>query len=184
MTCSVCSWKSYSDSHSATCTRCGWPHDEADLGLDEIPEPTAPKCREALENAPFEEDNGYREPPIADELRSMDNPPRDHLVEAGYHSAKKGICVTNPTAWKRKRKHVTDTRLYDYLLRDAVDANMCFWQAYHWEKDRDTFIENAINGEYRGSDSEENIARTYRWLVDVVEAPTELAERQATIGEW
>ena len=170
------------------CFHCGWPSDQrvdGPRGLETVPQPTVPKARDLFENGDWtvDEDSIRQEPAVVDELRSVDTEAVEPLADAGYHDPMVGISCTKVSAFKTKRTHVTDTRLYDYLLLDAAVATAYFWTAFHGHESLNEFVDSVLEDNAHQS-SEENIARTYRWLTEEIDAPTELADHQAGLGRW
>jgi hypothetical protein len=158
-TCEVCGNRLYGEGES--CTGCGWPAvPENGRGLDAVPEPCAPWCDRVLSRA---ETVGFG--PVVDRLRKLDTQPQRRLNDAGYQHRRIGVSVKNLRSWKRKRKHVEDTDLYDYLVADAVTCTLAFYQARHGYalSEREAFCEAAIEGDL-GLGPEENMAKTYRWF--------------------
>lgn len=118
---------------------------------------------------------------IVDELRGS-REYQEALLEQGWHKENTGISVQSRGYWKTQRKEAVDQHLFDYLLREIMEAELVFWKHYH-SYDSDTeFIEDVLDGETRMG-SEENIVETYTWLAEEIDAPTKLESRQQTIGD-
>jgi len=189
MSCPACNWEYTNPEDGSSCAHCGLPFDvePADRGLSYTPTVRyAAFAWEAFENADLtaESEGIVSEPPVTAYLRRLDSRPVAVLARAGYNALNVGISVTGKRAWQRKRGYVQDTQLYDYLVRDAVECALAFWQSYRRYEDTESFIEAALNGKFRGSDSEENVAKTFVWLRDEVEAPTTLTDHQASLNAW
>jgi len=118
---------------------------------------------------------------IVDELRGS-REYQEALLEQGWHKENTGISVQSRGYWKTQREEAVDQHLFDYLLREIMEAELVFWK-HHQGYDSDTkFIEDVQDGDV-GMASEENIVETYTWLTEELDAPETLESRQQTIGD-
>lgn len=117
---------------------------------------------------------------IVDGLRgSMEAANR--LCEEGWLPENTGVNVKGLRYWKKQRREAVDTHYFDYLLLDIIHAQVKFWQHYHGYEVEETFLEEASDGGIGTAGSEENMAKTFLWLRDEIEAPTELRDKQQTL---
>lgn len=126
--------------------------DEYDKGLDGIPEPTDASLEYSV-----------------DELRSLDRVMETWMERAGYLDPLVGPSVIDVRTWKAHRESVTDTPLFDYLLYNTIRDTGYFYAKRHGHDSLEEFVSAALEGEHMSS--EENIAKTYQWLTDDVDAP-------------
>lgn len=122
-------------------------------------------------------ENGKTNDEIVNRLRGS-NEAMEVLHSEGWLPKNTGVNVQGLRYWKKQREEAVDKHYFDFLLRDIIHAQVKFWQHYHGYDSEEEFLEDAIEGKSQGWDSEENMAKTFIWLRDEIEAPTELESRQ------
>jgi hypothetical protein len=168
------------------CFHCGWPVGlpSEERGLDFIPKG---RYADVLQDLVDDYEPGVSDDPdgedLVSKLRRLDSEPDKLLERAGYQVGNVGISVTSRGAWKQKHRHVTDQPLFEFLVLDAVECHLYFWQVFHGYETPEAFLDAVLEDGEHGS-SETNIAETYQWLVDDVDAPTELTDRQSGLAQF
>lgn len=187
MACPACNSDRYTSDNAGPCHQCGLPLgvSQADRGLSYTPTIRYSEfAHEAVEGADLSEsgDSVVDEPPIVPFLRRFDTRPVAVLTQAGYQAEMVGVSVIGKRGWQAKRRFVDDTHLYDYLVYDAVECTLLFYQYYHGYENLTPFVENVRDGKHM--DCEQNMVETYLWLRDDIEAPTEVDGHQASLTSW
>lgn len=162
--CPVCGF-----SDRPPCYGCGWP-DTDDRGLpnDDVPHPLRP-CAKTLAQEVVPVDHGFDgfEP-----LRRLSSETESRLTAAGYNSENVGVETTSVSRWKSKRAAVSDTRLFEYLLRDSVETHLWFYTAYHGCNTFEEFEKKYTGESATTAGSEQTIWKTFQWLRGI-DAPQE-----------
>jgi len=104
-------------------------------------------------------------------LRTIDSKTERRLTEEGYLDENRGAEVVNLSDWKETHRAAINPPLFEFLLQDAIEAHLVFYREHHGHETDEAFLNAALADNHM--DCERNVARTYRWLVDDVDAPTE-----------
>ena len=86
--------------------------------------------------------------------------------------------------WQSAHRDVTDTALFEFFLRDAVEAHLVFYREHKGYDDDETFIEETLDASGTTVDrSAKNVVETWEWLQTIVVSET-LETRQASFAAF
>lgn len=157
--CPICGF-----SDESPCFRCGWTiADDRGLPETEVPHPLRPSAKTlAQEVVPVDHGfDGYNP------LRRLTSETESRLAAAGYNSGRVGVETVSVGRWQSKRSYASDTRLFEYLVRDAVETHLWFYTAYHGHETFEEFEETYTGDSSTKYGSEQTLWKTFEWLQDI-----------------
>lgn len=157
--CPICGF-----SEDPPCFRCGWTVAE-NRGLpgEEIPHPLRP-CAKTLAEEVVPVNHGFDG---YNPLRRLTSETESRLATAGYNAKNVGVETVSVGRWQSKHSQVSDARLFEYLVRDAVETHLWFYTAYHGYETFEELEENCTGDSATGCGSEQKLCTTYEWLQDI-----------------
>jgi hypothetical protein len=164
--CPICGF-----SDEPPCRHCGWTVSEnRGLPNTKVPHPLRP-CAKTLAEGVVPVNHGFDgfEP-----LRRLISETESRLATAGYNGENVGVECVSVGRWQSKHSRVANTRLFEYLVRDAVETHLWFYTAYHGYETFEELEENCTGDGATGYGSEQTLWTTYEWLQDI-SAPQEYA---------
>jgi hypothetical protein len=119
-----------------------------------------------------------------DPLRTISAVTETPLKTEGYLRENAGAEVIQQYDWQQKHKTVADRPLFEWLLRDAMEAHLVFYREYKNFEADEPFIEAVLEESGTGADGcAQNVVETWQWLQEL-DVPEELGTRQAGIDTF
>ena len=119
-----------------------------------------------------------------DPLRTIGSYTEAQLLDEDYLRERTGAEVISCRNWQSTHRDVTDTALFEFLLRDAVEAHLVFYREHKGYSDDEAFIEGTLDASGTAADhSAKNVVETWEWL-QTVDVPETLGIRQASFAAF